>query len=84
MAGAPQTWLGPPPAGGCGGRFPRPCLAGRGVKRLDGIRGKKPVWRPMFEPEVFRKHRLCTVLKTVLVILLGLFGVLHSHMASPQ
>jgi len=26
---------------------------GRGVKKLDGARGKKHVWRPMFELEVF-------------------------------
>ena len=29
----------------------------RGVTRLDGARGKKQVWRPMFEPEVFRKQK---------------------------
>jgi len=32
-----------------------------GVKRLDGARGKKQVWRPMFEPEVFRKQMHCIV-----------------------
>jgi len=31
-----------------------------GVTRLDGSRGKKQVWRPVFEPEVFRKQMYCT------------------------
>ena len=31
----------------------------RGATRLDGARGKKQVWRPMFEPEVFRKQMYC-------------------------
>jgi len=44
-----------------------------GGTRLDDARGKKQVWRPVFEPEVFRKQ--CTVLKKVLVTLLGLFFV---------
>jgi len=30
-----------------------------GAYRLDGARGKKQVWRPMFEPEVFRKKIHC-------------------------
>jgi len=34
---------------------------------------------PMFEPEVFRKQ--CTVLKKVLVTLVGLFFALRSHFA---
>jgi len=42
----------------------------RGVTRLDGVRGKKQVWRPMFEPEVFRKQiyyieeRACDIVET--------------------
>ena len=31
----------------------------RGVTRLDGVWGKKQVWRPVFEPEVFRKQMYC-------------------------
>jgi len=31
----------------------------RGVKRLDGAWDKKQVWRPMLEPEVFRKKMYC-------------------------
>jgi len=31
----------------------------RGVMRLDCARGKKPVWPPMFEREVFRKEIYC-------------------------
>ena len=31
----------------------------RDVTRLDGARGKKQVWRPMFEPEVFWKQIYC-------------------------
>ena len=31
-------------------------LLPRGVTRLDDARGKKQVWRPMFEPELFRKQ----------------------------
>jgi len=30
-----------------------------GVRRLDGARGKKQVWRPMFEPEIFRNQMYC-------------------------
>jgi len=43
----------------------------RGVTRLDGARGKKQVWRPMFEPEVFRKQMYfieestCDIVKTL-------------------
>jgi len=57
----------------------------RGVTKLDGTRGKKQVWRPMFEPEVFRKY---SVLKKVLVC--DIFGTfrrppairrLHSNLA---
>ena len=43
-----------------------------GLTRLGGARGKKLVCAHMFEPEVFRKQ--CTVLKKVLVTLLGLFS----------
>jgi len=39
------------------------------VTTLDGARGKKQVWVPMFEPEVFRKQMYCI---EVLVTLLGL------------
>jgi len=31
----------------------------RDVTRLDGARDSKQVWRPMFEPEVFREHMYC-------------------------
>ena len=31
----------------------------RGVTRLDGAQGKKQVWPPMFETEVFRKQMFC-------------------------
>jgi len=31
-------------------------ITARGVMRLDGARGNKQVWHPMFEPEVFRKQ----------------------------
>jgi len=31
----------------------------RGVTRLDSARGKKQVWRPMFEAEIFRKQMYC-------------------------
>jgi len=31
----------------------------RDVTRFDGARGKKQVWCPMFEPEVFRKQMYC-------------------------
>jgi len=52
----------------------------RGVTRLDGARGKKQVWRP--HVRTWRlKH---TVLKKVLVTLLGLFGALCSHSVHPS
>jgi len=35
------------------------CRSSRGVTRSDGARGKKQVWCPMFEPEVFRKQIHC-------------------------
>jgi len=41
--------------------------------RLDGSRGKKHVWRPMFEPEVFQKQMYC-VEESIFVTLLRLFG----------
>jgi len=47
----------------------------RGVTRLDGARGNKQVWRPMFKPEIFRKQMY--FLKKVLVTLLWLFGPLQ-------
>jgi len=31
------------------------CVSLGGITRLDGARVKKQVWRPMFEPELFRK-----------------------------
>jgi len=52
--------------------FRKLCVRCRGVTRLDGARGKKQVWGPMVEPELFRKQ--ISVLKKVLVKLLGLFG----------
>jgi len=32
---------------------------GRNVISLDGARAKKQVWRPVFEPDVFRKQMYC-------------------------
>jgi len=49
-------------------------VTNRGVTRLDGSRGKKQVWRPMFELEVFRKQMHCVEEST----LLGLFVLLES------
>ena len=46
-------------------------VAVRGATKLDGARGKKQVWRPMLEPEVFRKQTYCTEVR---VTFLGLFG----------
>jgi len=39
----------------------------------------------MFEPKVFREqmHCICTVLKQVLVTLLGLYGASRSHLEPP-
>jgi len=48
------------------------CNAGRGVTGLGGARGKKQVWRPLFELEAFWEANV--LLKKVLVTLLGLFG----------
>jgi len=45
------------------------CHTGRSVTRLDVPQGKKQVWPPMFEPEIFRKQ--ISLLKKVLVTLLG-------------
>jgi len=44
----------------------------RSVTRLDGARGKKQVWRPIFEPEVFRKQMHCIEEGTFEIV--GLFG----------
>jgi len=33
--------------------------ANREVTRLDGARGKKQVWRPLFESELFQKQIYC-------------------------
>jgi len=49
----------------------------RGETGLDGARDKK-VWRPVFEPEVFRKQ-----MKKVCATLLGLYGALCSDLAAP-
>jgi len=35
------------------------CTALKGVPRLDVAQGKKQVWRPMFETEVFWKQMYC-------------------------
>ena len=53
-------------------------LPARGItrSRLDGARGKKQVWRHMFEPELIRKQMYCT---EVLVTFLGLFGTPQSY-----
>jgi len=46
------------------------CDTGRDVTRLDGAQGKRHVWRPRIRNWSFRSK--CTVLKKVLVVLLGL------------
>jgi len=51
----------------------------RGVTRLYGARGRRKFGAPMFETKVFRSK--CTVLKKVLVILLGIFGAPRSDSA---
>ena len=48
-------------------------VAFRGATRLNAARGKKQVWRPMFEPLRSFASK-CTALKKVLVTLLGLRG----------
>jgi len=53
----------------------------RGVTSLNGARSKKQVWRPMFEPKVFREQMYSIVLKKALVTLLGLFGAFRSDSA---
>ena len=35
------------------------CMQPGGVSRSDGARGKKQVWCPMFEPEVFQEQLCC-------------------------
>jgi len=42
--------------------------------RLDGARGKKQVWRPMFEPEVFRKQMYC--IEVLVTLTYGNFGLM--------
>jgi len=54
----------------------------RSVTKLDGARDKKRVWLPVFEPEVLRKQ--CTVLKKMLVTLLGLFSSPAVISCTPQ
>jgi len=44
------------------------CNTSRGVMRLDGARGKKQVWCPMFEPEGFRKKMHCIEEGTVCTV----------------
>jgi len=50
-----------------------------GVRRLDGARGKKQVWRPCSNVRSFGSK--CTVLKKVLVTLLGFFSAPRSDSA---
>jgi len=47
----------------------------KGVARLDGARGKKQVWRPMSEPEIFRKQIYCIGECTC-----GIFKTFRSHL----
>jgi len=48
-------------------------ITARGVTRLDGARGKMQVWRPIFEPEVFRMQMYC--IEECSWDILGFFGV---------
>jgi len=59
----------------------RPCQ-GRTVTRLDGAGTISKFGAPMFEPEVLIGSKY-TVLKKVLVTLLGLFGAPRSDSAPP-
>jgi len=52
----------------------------RGVKRLDGVRGKKELRHPLFELEVFRKKKYCIEESTCDIS--GLFGA-HSGESAP-
>jgi len=51
----------------------------RGVTRLNGARGKKRVWRPLFEPEVFRKQMYCIRVSTC-----DIFGALCTQGIVPS
>jgi len=51
----------------------------RGVARLDGARGKKQVWRPMFESQIFRKQFYS--IEEYSCDIVGIFGAPHSHSA---
>jgi len=47
--------------------------AARAVTRSDGAQGKKQLWPPMFEPEVFRKQKYC-IEHFGVRLLSGIFG----------
>ena len=49
----------------------------RGVTRLGGARGKMQVWRPRFEPEVFRKQMYCVEECTCDIV--GIFWLPGNH-----
>jgi len=55
--------------------------ANSGVTRLDGSRGKKQVWPPMFEFEVFRKKTYWIEENTREIV--GTFDDPRSHTAPP-
>ena len=57
-------------------------LWGKGVTRLNSARGKKQVWRPHVRNRSFGSKY--TILKKVLVTLLGLFGAPRTHSVAPQ
>jgi len=54
----------------------------RGVTRLYGARGRKQVWHPMFEPEVFGMQMYCIEESTCDTV--GTFRHPRSHSASPS
>ena len=54
----------------------------RGVTRLGGARGKMQVWRPRFEPEVFRKQMYCVEECTCDIV--GIFWLPGNHSTPPQ
>jgi len=53
-----------------------------GVTRLDGARGKKQVWRPVFQPEIFRNQMYC--LEEITCDIVGTLRRPRSHSAAPQ
>ena len=57
-------------------------LTDRGVTRIDSARGKKQVWHPMFESEVFRKQIYC--IEESACDIVGTFRRPHNHSAHPQ